>query len=53
MFFLTQVQKKKIWEGVQPRLNTSDDLEARFEDRVMRTSAGSCTVNSLKGARLS
>ena len=48
-----RVQKKKLWEGVQPELKTLDDLTAAFKDVPMMTSAGAVTAPSLKGARIS
>eukprot|EP00899_Mesostigma_viride_P022757 jgi/Mesvir1/3666/Mv14957-RA.1 len=47
-----KVQKKKAWETLQPLLNTSDDCVARFQEIPFQTSAGPCTVKSLKGARI-
>ncbi|GLJ45768.1 hypothetical protein SUGI_0963160 [Cryptomeria japonica] len=48
-----QVQKKKIWETVQPHLKTTDNCVAVFKDRPMRTSAGLVTCSSLKNANIS
>ncbi|CAN1253534.1 La-related protein 6B [Linum perenne] len=35
-----QVQKKKIWEGVQPHLKTNNSGVAMLEEHEMRTSSG-------------
>lgn len=48
-----QVQKKKVWESVQPHLNTSDEGIARFRDRQMRVSTGVIRSKSLKGGNIS
>ncbi|CAM6051377.1 unnamed protein product [Sphagnum compactum] len=48
-----QVQKKKIWETIQPLLKTTDECTAVFQDRPMRVSAGIVTCKSLKGANVS
>lgn len=49
-----RVQKKKLWEAVQPDLKTTDDLVATFKgEHPMMTSAGPVTTKSLKGARIS
>ncbi|XP_072998639.1 uncharacterized protein [Typha latifolia] len=48
-----QVQKKKIWELVQPHLKTTDTYTAVLGDHPMRTSAGTVTCRSLKNARIS
>ena len=44
-----QVAKKKIWEKVQPSLNTSADCVVRFEELPFMTSKGACVVSSVKG----
>ena len=41
--------KKKIWEKVQPTLNTSDDCVVRHEELPFMTSKGPCTVKSIAG----
>ena len=41
--------KKKIWEKVQPSLNTSADCVVRFEELPFMTSKGACVVDSVKG----
>lgn len=41
--------KKKIWEKLQPTLNTSDACVVRYEQLPFMTSKGPCTVQSLKG----
>lgn len=49
-----RVQKKKLWEKVQPELKTTDDLVATFKgEHPMMTSAGPVTTKSLKGANIS
>uniref|UniRef100_A0A0D6R6T1 tRNA-binding domain-containing protein n=1 Tax=Araucaria cunninghamii TaxID=56994 RepID=A0A0D6R6T1_ARACU len=48
-----QVQKKKIWETVQPLLKTTESCVAVLGDRSMRTSAGVVTCRSLKNANIS
>eukprot|EP01018_Ginkgo_biloba_P017662 Gb_23258 [translate_table: standard] len=48
-----QVQKKKIWEIVQPYLKTTDDCVAVFGKSTMRTSVGLVTCKSLKSANIS
>lgn len=48
-----QIQKKKIWESVQPHLKTTDNCVAVLGEHPMRTSAGSVFCKSLQGARVS
>ncbi|CAL9758384.1 unnamed protein product [Musa acuminata subsp. burmannicoides] len=48
-----QVQKKKIWESVQPHLKSTDDCVAVLGVHPMRTSAGMVTCKTLKNARIS
>lgn len=48
-----QVQKKKIWESVQPHLKTTDNCVAVLGEQPMRTSAGMVFCKSLQGARVS
>ncbi|KAB2614981.1 aminoacyl tRNA synthase complex-interacting multifunctional protein 1-like [Pyrus ussuriensis x Pyrus communis] len=48
-----QIQKKKIWELVQPHLKTDDSCIALLGEQVMRTSAGLVTSTSLKNANIS
>ncbi|CAL5033971.1 unnamed protein product [Urochloa decumbens] len=48
-----QVQKKKIWESVQPHLKTTDNCIAVLGEHPMRTSAGPVFCKSLQGARVS
>ncbi|KAL2487700.1 Nucleic acid-binding [Forsythia ovata] len=48
-----QVQKKKIWEQVQPHLRTDDSCVAALGTHYMRTSAGLIASQSLKNARIS
>jgi len=39
--------KKKLWEGVQPTLNTSPECVVRFKELPFTTSEGPCTVKSI------
>lgn len=48
-----QVQKKKIWESVQPHLKTTDTCVATLGVHPMRTSAGVVVCRSLKNANIS
>lgn len=48
-----QVQKKKIWESVQPHLKTTDNCIAVLGEHPMRTSAGKVFCKSLQGAGVS
>ncbi|KAM0950345.1 putative tyrosine--tRNA ligase [Dioscorea sansibarensis] len=48
-----QVQKKKLWESVQPHLKTTDACVAVLGERPMRTSAGVVVCSSLKNANIS
>eukprot|EP00892_Ulva_mutabilis_P008421 jgi/Ulvmu1/5951/UM026_0073.1 len=48
-----RVQKKKLWEAVQPDLKTTDDLTATYKGTPMMTSAGAVSTASLKGANIS
>ena len=48
-----QVQKKKIWEAVQPDLRTDGDRRAGYKGMLMQTSAGSITSASLAAASIS
>ena len=48
-----QIQKKKIWEFVQPHLKTDDYCIAMLGEHVMRTSAGVVLCRSLKNANIS
>ncbi|XP_006652161.1 aminoacyl tRNA synthase complex-interacting multifunctional protein 1 [Oryza brachyantha] len=48
-----QVQKKKIWESVQPHLRTSENCTAFLGEHPMRTSAGVVFCRTLQGARVS
>lgn len=47
------MQKKKLWEAVQPDLKTTDDLTATYKGIPMMTSAGAVSTASLKGANIS
>ncbi|XP_068662590.1 uncharacterized protein [Aristolochia californica] len=48
-----QVQKKKVWEAVQPHLKTTDSCMATLGVHPMRTSAGVVVCKSLKNANIS
>ncbi|XP_056172396.1 uncharacterized protein LOC115677068 [Syzygium oleosum] len=48
-----QVQKKKIWESVQPHLKTDASCNAVLGDHFMRTSLGAVVCKSLKNANIS
>ncbi|XP_010278430.1 PREDICTED: aminoacyl tRNA synthase complex-interacting multifunctional protein 1 [Nelumbo nucifera] len=48
-----QIQKKKIWELVQPHLKTDDSCVAAIGIHPMRTSAGMVVSRSLKNANIS
>ncbi|XP_057471667.1 uncharacterized protein LOC130760390 [Actinidia eriantha] len=48
-----QIQKKKIWELVQPHLKTSTSCVATLGIHFMRTSAGVVVCSSLKNANIS
>lgn len=44
--------KKKIWESVQPDLATNSDAMACYKGLPLKTSAGPCTVKSVRGATI-
>lgn len=48
-----QVQKKKVWESVQPNLRTTDACVATLGVYPMKTSAGVVVCKSLKNANIS
>ncbi|KAL3835130.1 hypothetical protein ACJIZ3_009866 [Penstemon smallii] len=48
-----QIQKKKIWELVQPHLKTDESCVAALGTHPMRTSAGVIVCDSLKNANIS
>ncbi|MEW5302523.1 MAG: hypothetical protein WDW38_002320 [Sanguina aurantia] len=48
-----RVQKKKLWEGVQPLLKTNEQCIATFKGQQMFTSAGPVTTASLTNASIS
>lgn len=48
-----RVQKKKLWEVVQPDLKTDADRVAGFKGLQMLTSAGPVTASTLAGANIS
>jgi hypothetical protein len=53
LLYFCQVQKKKIWESVQPHLKTTDNCIAVLGEHPMRTSAGKVFCKSLQGAGVS
>ncbi len=48
-----QVQKKKIWEAVQPDLRTSAERVAGWRGAPMLTSAGPVTAATLADGNIS
>lgn len=48
-----QIQKKKIWELVQPHLKTDAYCVAALGGHVMRTSEGVVSCRSLRNANVS
>ncbi|CDP19078.1 unnamed protein product [Coffea canephora] len=48
-----KIQKKKIWEQVQPHLGTDDSCIAALGMHTMRTTDGVVVCRSLKNARIS
>ncbi|CAM8972441.1 unnamed protein product [Rhodiola kirilowii] len=48
-----QIQKKKIWEQVQPHLKTDESCVAMLGEHRMRTSNGVVVCSSLKNANIS
>lgn len=48
-----QVQKKKVWESVQPHLKTDAACIAMLDGHFMRTSAGPVVSRTLKNANIS
>ncbi|CAL0329423.1 unnamed protein product [Lupinus luteus] len=48
-----QLQKKKVWELVQPHLKTDTSCVAILGEHVMRTSAGPVACQSLQNANIS
>ena len=48
-----RVQKKKIWEEVQPGLNTTGDGIARWKDLEMKTAAGAVKVTRIFNGNIS
>lgn len=53
LLYVLQVQKKKIWELVQPHLKTDASLVAMLGEHLMQTSAGAVMSRSLKNANIS
>uniref|UniRef100_A0A2P2IUG7 Uncharacterized protein MANES_01G008600 n=1 Tax=Rhizophora mucronata TaxID=61149 RepID=A0A2P2IUG7_RHIMU len=48
-----QIQKKKVWETVQPLLKTDDSCAITLDGHFMRTSAGVVVCRSLRNASVS
>jgi len=48
-----QLQKKKIWEEVQPSFTTTEDCQATCCEMVLQTTAGPVTCKSLVKANVS
>jgi len=48
-----KIQKKKIWEELQPDLKTGDDKVATWQGHPMMTSAGAITADSIAGGGIS
>lgn len=48
-----QVQKKKIWEGVQPHLKTNDQRQVVYKGTVMTTGAGPVMAPTLANSNIS
>lgn len=46
------LQKKKVWESVQPLLRTDDGKAANFKGATMQTVEGPVTAASLAAARI-
>ena len=52
-WLMTQVQKKKIWEGVQPHLKTNDQRQVVYKGTVMTIGAGPVMAPTLANANIS
>lgn len=50
---VVQVQKKKIWEGVQPHLKTNDQRQVVYKGTVMTIGAGPVMAPTLANANIS
>ena len=48
-----QVQKKKIWEEVQPKLRTNESRQAAYQGHVMMASQGPVTAATLSNSGIS
>ncbi len=48
-----QIQKKKIWEELQPDLKTGADRVAAWQGHAMRTAAGAVTADSIVNGGIS
>ena len=53
ILLILQVQKKKIWEGVQPHLKTNDQRQVVYKGTVMTTGAGPVIAPTLANANIS
>lgn len=47
------MQKKKMWEEVQPNLRTTADKLAAFKDQIMMTSQGPVMTETLVDGNIS
>eukprot|EP00475_Leptophrys_vorax_P041559 TRINITY_DN78339_c0_g1_i1.p2 TRINITY_DN78339_c0_g1~~TRINITY_DN78339_c0_g1_i1.p2 ORF type:complete len:262 (+),score=12.64 TRINITY_DN78339_c0_g1_i1:79-864(+) len=47
-----QLQKKKVWEAVQPELKTTDECVATLHNKPMRVASGVVTCKSLARANI-
>ena len=52
MRYVAQVQKKKIWEELQPKLRIDDSKVAGFNGVPMLTTSGPVTAATLTGANI-
>jgi hypothetical protein len=46
------LQKKKVWEGVQPVLRTDSSRVANFKGAAMQTAEGAVTAATLTAANI-
>lgn len=46
------LQKKKVWEGVQPVLRTDGSRVANFKGAAMQTAEGPVTATTLTAANI-
>eukprot|EP00088_Acartia_fossae_P038286 TRINITY_DN39615_c0_g1_i1.p1 TRINITY_DN39615_c0_g1~~TRINITY_DN39615_c0_g1_i1.p1 ORF type:complete len:110 (-),score=9.65 TRINITY_DN39615_c0_g1_i1:223-522(-) len=45
--------KKKIWESIQPHLNTNSEFQAQYKSAQMKTHRGPVTCNSISAGTIS